>query len=254
MICFDFRNKNVLITGGATGIGFAMARSFFECGANIVISGRREDVLDKAAEKILKSIPKSSNTILAIPSDMASEKSVSRLFADILNTFSSLDIVVNNAGVWSLSPILGITENEIISMFDNNVRSTILGTQAAARNMKRGGVIINMGSFAGVMAMKNASLYSSFKSSVMSFTRSAASEFAHLNIRVNCVIPGVIRTPMTDDYIKKNYESIIFPIPLKRVGKEEDVAHGVLFLASEYASYITGTCLEITGGKYSTQM
>jgi 3-oxoacyl-[acyl-carrier protein] reductase len=120
--------------------------------------------------------------------------------------------------------------------------------------MKKSGVIINIGSFAGIIPMKNASLYSSYKSSINSFTKSAATELADLNIRVNCVIPGVIRTSMTSDYIDDNYDKLISAIPLNRIGTTEEVANTVLFLCSDMASYITGAILEVTGGKYITQI
>ena len=185
---------------------------------------------------------------------MSSEESVSELVLKTTDFFSNLDIFINNSGAFLSKPILNITDHDIIQIFSNNLKSTILGTKYGALSMKRGGVIINVGSFAGVMAMKNASLYSCVKSGVANFTKSAASELAKLNIRVNCIIPGVIRTPMTSKYIDENYEELIKPIPLGRIGDVEDIANCVLFLSSELAGYITGACLEITGGKYSTQL
>jgi len=116
------------------------------------------------------------------------------------------------------------------------------------------GVIINLGSFAGVLPMKNASIYSLLKSSINAFTKSSASELASKDIRVNCIIPGVVRTPMTSKYIDENYNKIIKPIAMERVGDPSEIANAILFLCSDLASYITGTTLEVTGGKYLTQL
>lgn len=254
MLKLDFTNKTAVISGGGTGIGFSIAKSFLSSGANIIISGRREKMLKKAVEELKNHKKNELNKIIGISCDMSLEKDVIELIDKTINQFSNLDIFVNNASVWFTKSILDLTEEDISSSFSNILKSTIIGTKFASQAMTRGGVIINMASFAGIMAMKNASLYSSFKSGVINFTRSAASELAELNIRVNCVIPGVIRTPMTSNYIDENYDKIVMPIPLKRVGKIEEVANGVLFLSSELASYITGACLEITGGKYSTQL
>ena len=254
MIKFNFTNKTVIVTGGGTGIGSTIAEYFLACGANVVIAGRRKEVLNRAINEVVKKNDGYHGRIMATPCDMSLESSINELTQRTLEQFKRLDIFINNSGVWSLNSIFDLTDDEVVYSFNNILKSTILGTKVSAQSMKSGCVIINIGSFAGLMAMKNASLYSSFKSGVISFTKSAASELASLKIRVNCIIPGVIRTPMTSEHIDQHHEQIIKPIPLKRVGKAEEVANGVLFLSSSLASYITGACLEITGGKYSTQM
>ena len=251
---FDFSGKGVIVTGGGSGLGFVIARSFVECGAGVVIVGRRRDVLDKAVKELENKIQDSSGSIASVQADMSTAADVDRLFREAVELLPGVDVLVNGAGSWSLHPLPDLKEDEIDRLFQNNYKSVVLGTQAAARHLNKGGAVINFGSFAGQMAMKDSSLYSSLKTAVASFTKSAASELAINNIRVNCVIPGVIRTPMTSDYIDENLERILAPIPMKRVGSEDEVANGVLFLASDLASYITGTSLEITGGKYSTQL
>ena len=254
MLKLDFTNKTVIVTGGGTGIGSTIVKSFIANEANVVITGRREDILNREINEVVKNRDSYYDKIMAIPCDMSLERSINELIRRTQERFKHLDIFINNSGVWSLSSILDLTEDEIVYSFNNILKSTILGTKISAKSMMNGGVIINIGSFAGLMPMKNASLYSCFKSSVNSFTRSAASELASLNIRVNCVIPGVIRTPMTSEYIDQHYEKLIQSIPLKRVGKAEEVANAVLFLSSDLASYITGATLEITGGKYAVQL
>jgi NAD(P)-dependent dehydrogenase (short-subunit alcohol dehydrogenase family) len=185
---------------------------------------------------------------------MSNEQSVNDLFQTVQSTFNNIDILINNCGTWTLD-VISKLENDVIDKHYNNIlKSTILGTKYAAKYMNKGGVIINIGSFAGILSMKNASLYSSFKSAINTFTKSSAEELGEKSIRVNCVVPGVIRTPMTSQYIDDNYNKIIKPIALGRVGSCEEVANGVLFLCSDLASYITGVILEITGGKYATQL
>jgi len=250
----DFQDKVALISGGGTGIGLTIARSFLLSGANVVITGRREEVLEKSTHVLIKELGDIDSEISFMSCDMSALESVKKVLNKTLEQFGKLDYFINNSGVWSIKQIVNITEDEITYSFENILKSTIIGTQIAANSMEKGGVIINIGSFAGIMPMKNASLYSSFKSSINSFTKSAATELADLNIRVNCVIPGVIRTSMTSDYIDDNYDKLISAIPLNRIGTTEEVANTVLFLCSDMASYITGAILEVTGGKYLTQL
>ena len=254
MSSFDFTDKTVIVTGGGTGIGFEIANFFVSCGAKVTIVGRRKNIIEKALLQIKKKIPKSEDNIISLTCDMSNEQSVSDLFQTVQSTFNNIDILINNCGTWTLD-VISKLENDVIDKHYNNIlKSTILGTKYAAKYMNKGGVIINIGSFAGILSMKNASLYSSFKSAINTFTKSSAEELGEKSIRVNCVVPGVIRTPMTSQYIDDNYNKIIKPIALGRVGSCEEVANGVLFLCSDLASYITGVILEITGGKYATQL
>ena len=254
MSSFDFTDKTVIVTGGGTGIGFEIAKSFVLCGAKVTIAGRRKDVLEEALLRIKKEIPKSEDNIISLTCDMSNEQSVNDLFQTVQSTFNNIDILINNCGTWSLGSINELKDSEIDAHFNNILKSTILGTKFASAYFGESGVIINVGSFAGILPMKNASIYSSLKSAINNFTRSSAKELGKKGIRVNCIIPGVIRTSMTSQYIDDNYEKIIKPIALGRVGSCEEVANGVLFLCSDLASYITGAILEITGGKYTTQL
>ena len=254
MSSFDFTDKTVIVTGGGTGIGFEIAKSFVLCGAKVTIAGRRKDVLEEALLQIKKKIPKSEDNIISLTCDMSNEQSVNDLFQTVQSTFNNIDILINNCGTWSLGSINELKDSEIDAHFNNILKSTILGTKFASAYLGEFGAIVNVGSFAGILPMKNASIYSSFKSAINVFTKSSATEFGKLGIRVNCITPGVIRTPMTSQYIDDNYEKIIKPIALERAGNCEEVANGVLFLCSDLASYITGAILEITGGKYATQL
>ena len=198
-------------------------------------------------------IPRSEDNIISLTCDMSNEQSVNDLFQTVQSTFNNIDILINNCGIWSLGSINELKDSEIDAHFNNILKSTILATKYAAAHLGESGAIVNVGSFAGILPMKNASIYSSFKSAINVFTRSSATELGKLGIRVNCITPGVIRTPMTSQYIDDNYDKIIEPIALGRVGSCEEISNAVLFLCSDLASYITGTVLEITGGKFMTQ-
>ena len=254
MSSFDFTDKTVIVTGGGTGIGFKIANSFVSCGAKVTIVGRRKDIIEKALLQIKKKIPKSEDNIISLTCDMSNEQSVSDLFQTVQSTFNNIDILINNCGTWSLGQINELKDSEIDAHFNNILKSTILATKYAAAHLGESGAIVNVGSFAGILPMKNASIYSSFKSAINVFTKSSATEFGKSGIRVNCITPGVIRTPMTSQYIDNNYNKIIEPIALGRVGSCEEVANAVLFLCSDLASYVTRTLLEVTGGKYTTQL
>jgi len=250
----SYLKKTVIVTGGGTGIGLEIVKAYLDEGANVVLSGRREENLKKSIKSLIKSEEKYIERLLSVKSDMSNEKQVINLFNRANEKFSSIHILINNAGVWIETPLLQCTSDEIDFTFNNNLKATILGTKIAGEALNTGGSIVNIGSFAGILSIKSASLYSTYKAAVGHFTKAAASELAEKNIRVNCVIPGVIRTPMTNDYITKHYERLITPISLKRLGTPQEIAAGVLFLTSEKASYITGISLEITGGKYLTQL
>lgn len=253
MKLFDFTEKSVIVTGGGTGIGLEISKLFIDCGAKVTIVGRREEILEKALSEITKSRPELNDNVIILTCDMANEDSVNKLFKTVKSTFNNIHILINNCGTWSLESIKTLQASKIDFHFDNILKSTILGTKLASKYLDESGVIINIGSFASILPMKNGSIYSSLKSAINTFTKSSAAELGNKGIRVNCIIPGVIRTPMTAKYIDDNYKKIIEPISLGRVGSCAEVANGVLFMCSELASYITGTTLEITGGKYITQ-
>tara|TARA_Y100000816_G_C26017090_1_gene531976 strand:- start:235 stop:996 length:762 start_codon:yes stop_codon:yes gene_type:complete len=247
-----FKNQTVLISGGASGIGYFIAKRYLSLEANVVICGRTESKLKKAI-KSLKSYSK--NDVIGIRCDMSLEIDVKKMFEKVINIYGVINIFINNSAVWFLKNILDIEEKDIDYAYNNILKSTILGTKISAKYILKNsnGSIINISSFAGLMAQKDASLYACFKSAIISFTKSSAAELADFNIRVNCVTPGVIRTDMTSDYIDLNIKNILKPIALNRIGDEEEVVDGIIFLTSKYSKYITGENLCITGGKYLIQ-
>lgn len=254
MISFNFNNKTVIISGGGTGIGKQIATSFYKNGATVIITGRRSNVLEKAVKSISKENPESKTRISFIKCDMSNEESVSLLFQKVQKENGKINILINNCGDWSLTKINKLDDNHITKHFNNVLKSTIISTKFASSYLTKHGSIINIGSFAGIMPIKNGSIYSLLKSGINTFTKSSAAELGKESIRVNCIIPGVIKTPMTSDYIDKNYASLIKPISLGRIGECEEVSNAVLFLCSDLASYITGATLEVSGGKYLTQL
>lgn len=251
MIELNFTDKVVVVSGGGTGIGYGIAEAFLDAGAKVVIAGRSNDKLQTAEQQL--SNKATSDNFHALSADLSKLDQFESLIEQTKSKFGGFDILVNCASIWSLTPIELFNDELLQSYFDCNLKTIMYGAKISEKHMTNGGVIINLGSFSGLMPMQNASIYASLKSSVGTFTRSCATELADKNIRVNCVIPGVIRTPMTSDHIDAHYKDLTRVIPMKKVGDVQDVANGVLFLCSDFASYITGTSLEITGGKFATQ-
>tara|TARA_Y100001936_G_scaffold249538_1_gene300083 strand:+ start:1001 stop:1756 length:756 start_codon:yes stop_codon:yes gene_type:complete len=250
---FNFSEKNIVITGGGTGIGFEIALSFFKAKANVMIAGRREKVLREAVDKIKKMAPNHNGNLFYFECDMSKEKEVKNLFSTASDKFSNINILINNCSSWTLEPISDLEINNVKDHINNVYLSTIISTKHGSLNLSEGGSIINISSFSSIIPMKDGSIYSSLKSGINNFTKSSASELANKNIRVNSIIPGVIKTPMTSKYIDKNYKQIVSKISLGRVGTCNEVASVALFLCSDFASYVNGASIEVTGGKFLTQ-
>lgn len=248
-----FEGKVAVVSGGGSGIGRAAAEAFLRAGAQVVICGRSRERL-RSAMKELSSGTGATGVRLEIKvCDMSKPQKVERLMGWVIRRYKRLDVMVNNAGSSSTVSVLRITEGDFEECLNSNWKTVVLGTRYAALAMRRGGSIINVASFAGTLGVKGKSLYSSAKAGVIAFTKVAASELAARNVRVNCVVPGVIETNMTRSAIHRHPERVLAPIALKRVGSAGDVAEGIVYLASEKAGYITGATLEITGGKFATQ-
>ena len=254
MISFNFNNKSVIVSGGGTGIGKEIAKSFIEHGASVTITGRRSNILEKTVKHISKEYPESKANISFYKCDMSNENLVSKLFKNVKKINGRIDILINNCGDWSLTKINKLDDDHITKHFNNVLKTTILSTKFASNYLSEQGAIINIGSFAGIIPIRNGSIYSLLKSAINTFTKSSAAELGKQSIRVNCIIPGLIKTPMTSDYIDKNYNSLIKPISLGRIGECKEVSNAVLFLCSDLASYVTGATLEVSGGKYLTQL
>jgi len=235
-----------LVTGGTKGIGRAVAIRFREEGAKVCVCG-----LDRAALKEME-----GEGFGAWRVDVADPAALRSLVEEVGALHGRLDICVNNAGIYPQSPLLDMDEAAFDETFRVNLRSVFLLSQAAARRMiadRRPGVIINAVSFAAVIPSAGSGAYAASKAAVSSLTRSFAAELAPHGIRVNGYIPGVIETPMTRGIIEKKGGLLASQLALGRIGTAAEVAAAVAFLASDESSYITGTCLEVTGGKFCVQ-
>lgn len=248
-------NKTVIISGGGSGIGYETAKVFLEKSDTVIISGKNKQKLHNAQKQLKIEYPNSS--IYTYSADMSNFIDVQLLFEYAITHTGSVNILVNNCGKWFSKPLSEISDKDIYETFDNNLKTVIVGTIVAnqfMRTIDSYNHIINIGSYAGTIPRHTASLYSCFKSGIINFTKSSASELIENHIKVNCVIPGIIETPMTSDNIEKNKDNLIEPVSMKRTGHPREVATTIYWLTTPDSSYINGTSIEVSGGKYLTQL
>ena len=242
-------NKVAFVSGGARGMGAAEAKLFAQEGAKVVIG----DVLDEDGRKTEAEINELGGDCLFVHLDVSSEESWTSAIADTVKRFGKLDILVNNAGVVSRVKVEDITVAEWDRVMDINAKGVFLGTKAAIPEMRKagGGSIVNISSISGIAGQSYVgAAYNASKGAVRIFTKSTAIQYASEGIRANSIHPGPIDTPMTaarqGDPVAEA-ESIA-RIPSGRTGKPDDVAYGVLYLASDESSFVTGSELVIDGG------
>ncbi|MFX0208603.1 MAG: SDR family NAD(P)-dependent oxidoreductase [Candidatus Hodarchaeota archaeon] len=238
------KDKRVLITGGARGIGAATAMRFLEEGAYVVVL----DIDDEARQQIEDKLPDLSGTIGA---DVSNPKAVARAFEELDDMSGGLDILINNAGISIRHPFMEITPEEWLRVMDVNLNGMFFVAQQAAQRMltQNRGVILNMGSTNGMIGYPNYADYNASKAGVIELTRSMALELAP-TIRVNVICPGYILTPMQEaEYTPEMLRECESKIPLGRLGQPEEVAALFAFLASDEAKFITGQIFVIDGGE-----
>jgi len=242
----DLSNKVCLVTGGGRGIGRAICLVFAQKGADVIVA----DVDAELAKRVAAEIAKFEKEAIAIEIDVSNPSSVEKATEVAVNHFSRIDTWVNNAGISVRAMVDKMTATQWDRVISVNLRGAFLGTQAAARVMKRqkSGAIINISSRAAKGGSYGASNYASSKAGIIGLTKSAALELGNYDITVNAILPGFIETDLTRHMDKDKKKSIINQIVLNRAGKPEDVAFAAAFLASEEASWITGTSIEVTGG------
>ena len=252
----DLKEKVVIVTGSGAGIGRGVALRFGREESIVVVN----DLRAEAAKKVTMEIESAGGVSLSIPGDMTNESEVNKMFDQVMETYGRVDILVNNVGLFEFSELVGSTIEGWNKDFDVNLKSAYLCSNRAAQEMKKVGQgrIINTSSGAGKVGGTWSRGYCASKWAVLGLTKSLAAELAP-NIRVNAVCPGIIETDMDEKFVKdiakkqgvtpedfkKNREK---DIPLKRIGKPEDVAKAVVFLASEESSYTIGEAFNVSGG------
>jgi NAD(P)-dependent dehydrogenase (short-subunit alcohol dehydrogenase family) len=241
--------KVALISGGARGMGAAEARLFAREGARVVIG----DVLDREGHAVEAEIRAKGGECLFTPLDVTRETDWQRAVALAVERFGALNVLVNNAGIGAVSRVEDTTEEAWDRVMDVNAKGVFLGTKAAIPALRRagGGSIVNISSQLGLVGMDNISpQYPASKGAVRIFTKVTALQYAREGIRCNSVHPGPIVTPMTEPRRadKANYALMLSRIPMGRYGEPDEVAYGVLYLASDESSWVTGSELVIDGG------
>lgn len=237
--------KVALVTGSTSGIGRASAIALAKEGAKVIVSGRREE----EGKKTVDMIKKAGGEAFFIRADVTKESDVKALVQNTIKKYGRLDIAFNNAGVLEAGPLVKMNENNYKRMFDTNVKGVFLCMKYEIQVLKNGGSIINTASIAGVVGSENLALYDATKHAVIGLTKSAALEVAKKNIRINAVCPGAIDTALLNNFITKaEIKEIGASHPLGRIGRPEEIADMVVFLASSKASFITGSAMLVDGG------
>lgn len=236
-----------VITGGAQGLGYAIAQQFIAEGARVMLGDLNIDPTRAAAESL-----GGSDVARARACDVTSGAAVAGLVAAAVEEFGTLDIMVNNAGITRDATLRKMTEEQFDDVISVHLKGTWNGTRSAAAIMREhgGGAIINMSSISGKVGLVGQTNYSAAKAGIVGLTKAAAKELAHLGVRVNAIAPGLIRSAMTEAMPQRIWDAKLAEVPMGRAGEPSEVAAVALFLASDLSSYMTGTVLEVTGGRH----
>ena len=240
-------DKIAIVTGAAQGIGRGIALMLAESGAKVAVV----DISDKIDE-VVQAISDLGSSGLALKCNVADHEEVHKVSEKVFEKYGRVDILVNNAGIYPFKPFVEMTEENWDKVMNVNVKGIFNFTKAVLPKMieRKYGKIVNLSSVAGEeLGYANLVHYSASKAAILGFTRSLALEVARYGINVNSICPGAIETPGAAGQISRElYEQTKNSIPLGRWGKPEDIANTVVFLVSEYASYITGQCIIVDGG------
>ena len=243
-----FKDKVALVTGGAQGIGKSICLRLAKEGANIAVV----DINLESAQATAKEIESLGRKSIALKVNVSNFTETEKMVEDAVSSLGGLHILVNNAGITRDRLLLRMTEEEWDAVINVNLKSAFNCTKAAVKVMSKNryGRIVNIASIVGLMGNAGQANYSASKAGMIGLTKTVAREFASRNITSNAVAPGFIDTAMTQAMPEAARAALISQIPLSRLGTPDDVADGVVFLASDAASYITGHVLSINGGMF----
>jgi 3-oxoacyl-[acyl-carrier protein] reductase len=245
----ELTGKVAIVTGASKGIGAGIAKAFGAAGAAVVVNYASSK---EGADRVVAAITREGGKAIAVQGDVSKASDVRRLFAETKKAFGSLDVLVNNAGVFQFEPLETVTEAEFHREFDTNVLGTILTTQEAVKHFgPEGGSVINIGSLASTNPVPMSVVYSATKSAVDSITRVLAKELGPRKIRVNSLNPGFTETEGAEriGFVGSDQaKQLVADTPLGRAGQPEDIARIAVFLASAASGWVTGESIFATGG------
>jgi 3-oxoacyl-[acyl-carrier protein] reductase len=243
------KGMNALVTGGSRGIGRAICLELAGNGLNVAVnySGNKEK-----AEAVVEECRSRGVESFAVQADVGDSKAAQEMVKEVVNTFGSIDVLVNNAGITRDTLVMRMKDEDFDDVINTNLKGVFNCSKAATRPMmkQRSGRIINISSVVGALGNAGQANYAASKAGVIGLTKSMAREFANRNILVNAVAPGFVSTEMTDDLSAEAKEGLLQQIPLGKLGEPSHVAKVVRFLASEDAAYMTGQTLHVDGGMY----
>ena len=239
--------KTAIVTGGTRGIGYSIVKTFLAAGAKVALFGSRQETVDKALEQIRAELPDAP--VMGLHPSLGDYEDAEKAIEAVREAFGQVDILVNNAGISARDSLYDYKPEDFEKIMTLNVNAVFHCSKAAAAIMKAqgGGSIVNVSSMVSIYGQPAGCGYPASKFAVNGLTKSLARELGRDQIRVNAVAPGVTRTDMVAALPQEMVERISAPIPLGRVGEPEEVANAVLFLASDLASYVTGTILSVDG-------
>lgn len=239
----DLSGRSALVTGSTRGIGRSIAETLAGCGAKVAVVGRDRT----RADDVAKQLPGTAKGFACDVSDVAS---VTKLVEDVEKELGTIDILVNNAGLTRDNLLMRLKDDDWNAVIDANLRGAFVAIRAATRGMmkRRWGRVINIASIVGIVGNKGQANYAASKAGLIGLTKSVAKELASRNILANAVAPGFIETDMTAAMTPEARTTLAQQIPLERLGTPNDIAGVVGFLASEYATYITGQVFVVDGG------